>query len=221
MAEFIIRDRVLTKYNGCKKVIHIPYGVTEIGQSAFMDHNEIESVTLPDSVTVIEANAFFGCDAMKSINIPQGVGKIDDNAFLCCESLRKIVIPDSVTELGMWCFSECKSLRTVWLPESIRNIGALAFNHTKWLDEYPEDFVTVNGILICYKGDDTTVEIPAGVKMASPAASAILWFTFRNSTLKQPRLIDCPCFTIFFFTDFSIPCSFNLLSIIPIVSFVA
>ena len=77
MAEFIIRDRVLTKYNGCKKVIHIPYGVTEIGQSAFMDHNEIESVTLPDSVTVIEANAFFGCDAMKSINIPHGVGKID------------------------------------------------------------------------------------------------------------------------------------------------
>ena len=170
MAEFIIRDRVLTKYNGCKKVVHIPYGVTEIGQSAFMDHNEIESVTLPDSVTVIEANAFFGCDAMKSINIPQGVGKIDDNAFLCCESLRKIVIPDSVTELGMWCFSECKSLRTVWLPESIRNIGALAFNHTKWLDEYPEDFVTVNGILICYKGDDTTVEIPAGVKIIASQA---------------------------------------------------
>ena len=75
MAEFIIRDRVLTKYNGCKKVVHIPYGVTEIGQSAFMDHNEIESVTLPDSITGIGANAFFGCDAMKSINIPQGVGR--------------------------------------------------------------------------------------------------------------------------------------------------
>ena len=50
MTEFIIRDRVITKYNGCKKVVHIPYGVTEIGQSAFMDHNEIESVTLPDSI---------------------------------------------------------------------------------------------------------------------------------------------------------------------------
>ena len=87
MTEFIIRDRVLTKYNGCKKVVHIPYGVTEIGQSAFMDHNEIESVTLPDSITDIGTNAFLGCDAMKSINIPQGVRKIDDNTFLCCESL--------------------------------------------------------------------------------------------------------------------------------------
>ena len=64
MTEFIIRDRVITKYNGCKKVVHIPYGVTEIGQSAFMDHNEIESVTLPDSITGIGANAFFGCDAI-------------------------------------------------------------------------------------------------------------------------------------------------------------
>lgn len=41
MAEFIIRDRVLTKYNGCKKAVAVPYGVTEIGQSAFADHNEI------------------------------------------------------------------------------------------------------------------------------------------------------------------------------------
>lgn len=71
MTEFIIRDRVITKYNGCKKVVHIPYGVTEIGQSAFMDHNEIESVTLPDSITGIGANAFLGCDAMKSINIAE------------------------------------------------------------------------------------------------------------------------------------------------------
>ena len=135
-----------------------------------MDHNEIESVTLPDSVTVIEANAFLGCDAMKSMNIPQGVKKIGDNAFLCCESLKEIVIPDSVTELGMWCFSECKSLRTVSIPDSIRNIGALAFYHTKWLDEYPGDFVTVNGILICYKGNDTTVEIPADVKKIASQA---------------------------------------------------
>ena len=65
MTEFVIRDRVLTKYNGCKKAVRVPGGVTEIGQSTFMDHNEIESVTLPDSVTVIEANAFLGCDAMK------------------------------------------------------------------------------------------------------------------------------------------------------------
>lgn len=170
MAEFIIRNRVLTKYNGCKKVVHIPYGVTEIGQSAFMDHNEIANVTLPDSITGIGVNAFLGCDAMKSINIPQGVRKIDDNAFLRCESLEKIVIPDSVTGLGMWCFSECGSLRTVSIPESIRNIGALAFYHTKWLDEYPGDFVTVNGILICYKGNDTTVEIPAGVKKIASQA---------------------------------------------------
>ena len=170
MAEFIIRDRVLTKYNGCKKAVAVPYGVTEIGQSAFMDHNEIASVTLPDSITDIGANAFFGCDSMKSINIPQGVRKIDDNSFLCCESLEKIVIPDSVTGLGMWCFSECRSLRTVLIPESVRKIGALAFYHTKWLDEYPGDFVTVNGILICYKGNNTTVEIPAGVKKIASQA---------------------------------------------------
>lgn len=107
---------------------------------------------------------------MKSINIPQGVRKIGDNAFLCCESLEKIVLPDSVTELGMWCFSECKSLRTVLIPESIRNIGALAFHRTKWLDEYPGDFITVNDIFICYKGDDTTVEIPAGVKIIASQA---------------------------------------------------
>jgi len=63
--------------------------------------------------------------------------------------------------------------------------------------------------------------IPAGEYIASAAASAILWLVLMNSTLKSPRVTDCPYLTTFLLTDFNILCSLSFDSISPIVSLVA
>ena len=63
--------------------------------------------------------------------------------------------------------------------------------------------------------------MPAGEKIASADASAILWFVLMNSIRKHPRLMDCPCFTTLRFTLRSMLFSSSLWSIKPMVSFVA
>ena len=50
------------------------------------------------------------------------------------------------------------------IPESVTDIGEYAFKGTKWLSEYPDDFVVLkNGILIAYKGKDSVISIPDSV----------------------------------------------------------
>ena len=56
--------------------------------------------------------------------------------------------------------------------------------------------------------------------MARAQASTMLWLILMNSTRKQPRLMDWPCFTTFRLVDFKRLCSFNLLLIRPMVSLV-
>ena len=62
---------------------------------------------------------------------------------------------------------------------------------------------------------------PAGVWIASAAASAIEWFVLINSILKSPKWMLCPNLTTLRFTTSINSCSTSFPSMIPIVSFVA
>ena len=91
--------------------------------------------------------------------IPDGVTSIGYEAFYDCTSLQTITIPDSVTSIGDYAFRYCKSLQTITIPDSLTDIGFRAFDGTLWLDNYQDDFVVVNGVLIDYKGEDKNIVI--------------------------------------------------------------
>ena len=89
---------------------------------------------------------------------------IGNCAFYECTNLTSITISDSVTSIGSSAFYGCKKLKDVTIPESVTDIGEYAFNGTRWLSEYPDDFVVLkNGILIAYKGKDSVISIPDSV----------------------------------------------------------
>ncbi|MBR1591578.1 MAG: leucine-rich repeat domain-containing protein [Ruminococcus sp.] len=74
-----------------------------------------------------------------------------------------VVIPDTVIRIGERAFKNCSSLVSITIPDSVKSIGEDAFSCTKWLENYPDDFVIINEILIKYKGNAKYVTIPDSV----------------------------------------------------------
>ena len=67
-----IENNILKKCDNSKMgEVIIPDGVTEIGEKAFADCNNLSRVVIPESVTKIEATAFRYCSELKTIEIPK------------------------------------------------------------------------------------------------------------------------------------------------------
>lgn len=106
------------KYNG---TVIIPktvsygttYNVTSIGNSAFSNCSNLESVSIPSSVLKIQGSAFKNCTSLSSITIPTSVKEIQDYAFGGCKKLNSIYISNSVTSIGESAFAGCINLTTI------------------------------------------------------------------------------------------------------------
>ena len=96
----------------------IPDFVTEIGEYAFENCEEMTSVDIPNSVTKIGKGAFRWCDHMISVVIPNSVEKIEDFAFINCAQLKSVIIPDSVTEIGENVFHCCFELTSITVDKN-------------------------------------------------------------------------------------------------------
>ena len=90
--------------NTTVKSILIPETVTAIGQGAFENCVELESVNLPGNIKMIDSYTFNGCKKLKEITIPAGVGYIGEEAFADCVSVESIVIPANVKKIGKFAF---------------------------------------------------------------------------------------------------------------------
>ena len=86
------------------KSVRIPETVTFIGEGAFRNCINLESVILPDNIKSIESYTFDGCKKLKEITIPSGVSYIGAEAFAGCVACESIVIPASVTVIGKFAF---------------------------------------------------------------------------------------------------------------------
>lgn len=133
------------------------YTVTAIGQTAFYNNNDLNSVTLPKSIVYIGEYAF-GCDtpygtkcSLISISIQEGLKIIGAGAFQSCSLLSEITIPSTCTSIGNYAFSGCSSLTYVIIPAACTSIGKSAFYQCSKLREVyclcpkPEDYGKVTG----------------------------------------------------------------------------
>ena len=90
---------------------------------------DITSVIIEDGVTTIGDFAFYNCKQIESIEIPASVKIIGDSAFFSAK-LKTLVLPEGVEEIGDYAFCECTlESKDFHMPDSLAVIGDYAFRY--------------------------------------------------------------------------------------------
>ena len=96
--------------------IHLPDGLTKIGDSAFSECQRLESITIPDKVTTIGYGIngmFYNCYSLQTVILGNGVTSLGESAFWGCKNLTNLVIPGSVTNIGYNAFGGCGKIARI------------------------------------------------------------------------------------------------------------
>lgn len=118
----LIETSTNTLIVGCKNS-KIPNYITKIGEEAFSNCYNLESIVIPNSVKIIGYSAFSGCLSLKNINIPNSVTSIEGWAFYACHSISSILIPNSVTTVGENAFSAWDSNQIIYCETDTKPYG--------------------------------------------------------------------------------------------------
>lgn len=113
--------------------------VTEIGEGAFFNCQNITSVAIPSTVKKIGSGAFRSSKSITRVNIPDSVTVIEKQAFDSCTGLLNITIPDSVQSIGPYAFASCVSLKSFAIPASVSDISPETFLHDSGLEKIEVD----------------------------------------------------------------------------------
>ena len=111
----IYLGQVLFKYEGTKKDVIIPEGITRIHHGAFAG-TEITSVTFPKSLQIVGSDVFVNCKNLKELVFPENVKQIGGHVFSGCK-LERVVFPRELDELG----DNHQTMGEVVLPEKVVN----------------------------------------------------------------------------------------------------
>ena len=122
----IIGDQAFRDCTNLQSII-IPDNVTKIGKGSFWNCTNLKSINLPDNITIIEDYAFLNCTNLQAINLPNNLTEIGCSTFEFCTNLQSIIIPDSVTQIRCRTFKNCTNLQAINLPNSITIIEDYAF----------------------------------------------------------------------------------------------
>lgn len=104
------------------------YIVEGIGDIAFYQCEDLQSIQMPDYIEYIGGEAFSGCSSLKEIHIPNKVSSVPYSAFENCTSLNHVILPDKLEYIQGFAFSGCSSLTEIVLPTTLKSINSFSFS---------------------------------------------------------------------------------------------
>ena len=129
------------------KSVALPYSLSVIGKNAFAFCAKLECISA-FGVSEIGDRAFMGCDSLTDIGLSSKIKRIGDKCFAYCPSLTTAHLPDSISEMGRSVFEGCRNLIYASLPQGINIIESGTFyacqnlsrvvvpEHLEYIDEY-------------------------------------------------------------------------------------
>ena len=122
----------------------IGYGVTRIGEYAFLNLENVEEVIFErnengeSSVESIELYSFGKNMSLKEIVIPASVKNIGEVAFFYCNGLKSIVFEEgsSLTTIGNECFFSNTIVEEYIIPSKVESFGDYAFGSNATLKRF-------------------------------------------------------------------------------------
>ena len=150
--------------------IHFPEGMTSIGQNAFRDCTQLQTLTIPDSVVLIGQSAFFLCKELRELTISDSVETIDSCAFSGCFSLQRIHFGKNLRRIGSGAFFGCEALQELDLPQQLEIIEKFAFDNCTSLTRVslPDGLQQIGERAFYNCPSLKSVTIPAGVEKIAP-----------------------------------------------------
>ena len=108
--------------------------MTEIGNYAFYECENMSSLVLGNSLTTIGDYAFYNCSSLTTLNIPNSVETIGICAFTRCDGLTKVSIGSGVKTIGYGVFASDWKISSIYCqavtpPTFIVNESWSTFNY--------------------------------------------------------------------------------------------
>ena len=161
--DIVIPDEVV--YQG------ITYKVIGIGDGAFQNTKNLNSVTILANIEYIDQDAFSNTSnsytsQLTSVTFPPTVTSFGNRAFLSCAKLTSITIPEGVTSIGRDCFSGCTKLKFYGsvLPSTLTFLGGHGvFMNCKELEQIviPEGITSIEDETFSGCSKLTSVTLPS------------------------------------------------------------
>ena len=105
----------------------IPEGVISINERAFYDCINLTDIQFANTIDSIAARAFYNCN-LQSLNLPNSLRIIGHDAFLSCGNIETVIIPDEVISIGSYAF-ESTGLKSITLSKNLKAFGTDVFEH--------------------------------------------------------------------------------------------
>lgn len=110
--------------------LHIPNGVTKIGNSVFSGYGSIKTITMADSVTEVGYRAFSGMKSLTTVTLGKNVKKVNES-FNNCTALTYIDFGESLEDLSYRasdCLRGANSIETIIIPTTVDDDAAGLIN---------------------------------------------------------------------------------------------
>lgn len=135
----------------------IEEGVTSIGNFAFTNHVDIQSIRMPSTLTKIGNYAFQFCEGLTQITIPASVTYIGKEAFGWCHGLQGVYI----TDLSAWLrinYGDEYGIPLRWGGENKLYLNGEVLTHVT----IPEGITEIGPYALCSRGIESII-VPNGV----------------------------------------------------------
>ena len=107
--------------------IRMEDGIIRIGDYAFYKCSKLDNVSIPNTVTSIGNYVFDGCRNMANITLSSSIDYIGVGLFKSCGKIESMIIPDNVVMIDAEAFFQCSKMTSITLSERLEHIGGSAF----------------------------------------------------------------------------------------------